>query len=310
MKALLPVILALSFAVGLVAAESSWRLEAGVATNAWIVKHAGQTVLTYVFNPRQCKPYISEFAPLGGRNILRDAPSDHLHHHGLMYAIKINGLNFWEEVSGNGIERVVTTTASKSGGAAILEQTIHWVAPQDAFLADTTPAALLVERRTLTLRADDANRELALEWQAQFEVGRKTNEVTLAGASYHGLGMRFQKELDELAQHSYAGLQPDLANSRQEVSPTKWAAVSFAGPDLPATIALVTHPANARGEGRMFAMRKAFPYLSATQGLDQEPLAYHTGDKFALRYLLLLYPEIKTTELLEAHAAKWRGASP
>ena len=106
-------------------AQTPLRLDAGVATNAWIVSHQGQPVLRYVFNPRQAKPYVAEFSAPGGRNILRDSPSDHLHHHALMYAIKVNGLNFWEEVPGNGVERVVETSASANGNTATLQQVIH-----------------------------------------------------------------------------------------------------------------------------------------------------------------------------------------
>ena len=304
MKTSLALAALLSLVAGVSAAQSTLRLEAGVATNAWVVSHNGQPLLRYVFNPRQAKPYVAEFSAPGGRNILRDSPSDHLHHHALMYAIKVNGLNFWEEVSGNGVERVVETTASVTGGAATLRQTIHWVAPQDAFLADTTPAALLVEQRTLVLTVDAATREAALEWKAEFEVGKKTNEVALTGATYHGLGMRYVQEFDALANHSYAGRKPDLVN-RQEVSPAKWAAVSFAAPAQPATIALVPHPANARGDGQFFSMLTPFAYLAATQGLDKEPLVYRSGDKFTLRYLVLLYPEVKATEALEARARRW-----
>jgi hypothetical protein len=290
-------------------AQSPLQLEAGVATNAWIVSHQGRTLLRYVFNPRQNKPYVAEFSAPKGRNLLRDAPSDHLHHHGLMYAIKVNGLNFWEETAGNGVQRVVETTATASGDIATLRQLIHWVAPQDAFLADTTPAALLIEHRMLTLTVDAAARESALEWRAEFEVGKKTNEVTLTGATYHGLGMRYQQELDTLASHSYAGRKPDFMTNRQEVSSAPWAAVSFAATDRPATIVLVPHPANARGDGAFFSMISPFAYLSATQGLDKEPLVHHHGDKFTLRYLVLIHPELKSTEALEARARRWREST-
>lgn len=302
--ALIPLIAGVGFA------QSPKRLDDGLAKTAWIVSHNGQTLLRYEFNPRQYKPYIAEFSAPGYRNLLRDAPADHLHHHGLMYAIKVNGLNFWEEVSGNGVQRVVETGMSATGLPGSLRQVIHWVAPQDAFLADTTPAALLIEDRTLVLTWDPTKQEAALEWKAEFEVGNKTNVVTLTGASYHGLGMRFLQELDAFADHSYAGRKPDLSSNRQEVSPAKWAAVSFAAPDLHATIALVPHPANARGDGAFFSMLTPFAYLSATQGLDKEPLVYHTGDKFKLRYLLLVYPEMKSTEALEARARRWRDSTP
>jgi len=289
-------------------AQTSLRLDAGVATNAWSVAHQGQVLLRYVFNPRQYKPYVAEFSAPGGRNLLRDAPPDHLHHHGLMYAIKVNGVNFWEEVSGSGVERVVATSATTAGNTATLQQVLHWVLPQDAFLPDTTPAALLIEQRTLILTVDAAANEAALEWKSTFEVGPKTNQVTLTGAIYHGLGMRYVEELDALANHNYAGRQPDLVN-RQEVSPAPWAAVAFAAPEKPATLLLVPHPANARGDGAFFSMLTPFAYLSATQRLDQEPLLYHGGDKFALHYLVVLYPEVKATEALEARARRWREST-
>ena len=300
----------LSFLAVTCPAQSPLRLEAGVATNAWVVSHQGQPLLRYVFNPRQAKPYVAEFSAPGGRNILRDAPSDHLHHHALMYAIKVNGLNFWEEVPGNGVERVVETSATESGGTATLQQTIHWVAPADAFIANTTPAALLIEHRTLVLTVDTTTRESALVWQAEFEVGKKTNDVTLTGATYHGLGMRFRQDFDKLADHSYAGRKPDLTKGRQELSSAPWASVAFPAPDQPTTIALVPHPTNARGDGIFFGMLMAFPYLSATQGLDKEPLVYHTGDKFTVRYLVVLYPEVKSTEAIEARAKRWRESAP
>ena len=309
-KSFFVIIASMSLVAAVCRAQSPWRLNAGVATNAWIVSHAGQPLLRYVFNPRQNKPYVAEFSAPGGRNILRDAPWDHLHHHGLMYAMVVNGLNFWEEVSGHGVERVIETTATESGSAVRLRQVIHWVAPQDAFLADTTPAALLVERRTLILTVDTAARESALEWKAEFEVGQKTNTVRLTGGTYHGLGLRFLQSLDALAQHSYAGRKPDLANSRQEVSLARWASVAFAAPDDPATVVLAPRPANTRGDGAFFSMLTPFAYLSATQRLDKEPLEYRQGDKFALHYLVLLYPEIKTTEAIEARVQRWREPSP
>ena len=309
-KSFFVIIASMSLVAAVCRAQSPWRLNAGVATNAWIVSHAGQPLLRYVFNPRQNKPYVAEFSAPGGRNILRDAPWDHLHHHGLMYAMVVNGLNFWEEVSGHGVERVIETTATESGSAVRLRQVIHWVAPQDAFLADTTPAALLVERRTLILTVDTAARESALEWKAEFEVGQKTNTVRLTGGTYHGLGLRFLQSLDALAQHSYAGRKPDLANSRQEVSVARWASVSFAAPEDPATVVLAPRPANTRGDGAFFSMLTPFAYLSATQRLDKEPLEYRQGDKFALHYLVLLYPEIKTTEAIEARVQRWREPSP
>lgn len=48
-----------------------------------------------------------------------------------------------------------------------------------------------------------------------------------------------------------------------------------------------------------------FPYLSATQGLDQKPLTYKAGETFTLDYLVTVYPEIKTAGFLEKRADTW-----
>jgi hypothetical protein len=305
------------------AAAATLSVQTSEEETAWNVLYGQQRVFVYSFAPKKFKPYVKELSPLGGENILRDAPFDHLHHHALMYGIRVNGINFWEEVSGSGVQKVIetwpaVTQAGPDGEAAAkFEQVLHWVSPQDAFLPDTAPVALLVEHRALLLTVNPARQEVALEWKSKFEVVGKTNTVTLGGATYHGLGIRFRQDLDGLAAHWLAGTaglpaghSPDLANSRQDLSQAPWAAVSFDAPGHPATIALAGHPANARGDAVYFSMLKAFPYLSATQGLDKEPLIYHRGDQFELNYLVLVYPEAKPSETLRRRVEAWRQTKP
>jgi len=93
------------------------------------------------------------------------------------------------------------------------------------------------------------------------------------------------------------------------VSAFPWEAVVFDVPGKPTTIALFGAPENARGDSLFFAMRTGFPYLSATQGLDREPLVYRTGDTFELNYLVTLYPEVKTTESLSQRARRFTSQS-
>jgi hypothetical protein len=102
--------------------------------------------------------------------------------------------------------------------------------------------------------------------------------------------------------------RPDLANSRQDVSPHPWEAVIFDMPAKPATIALFGAATNARADDHFFAMRTPFAYLSITQNLDKEPLVYHQGERFELNFLIVLYPELKTTEALAQRCDQWRSA--
>ena len=298
------------------AAEAALACDATTQATEWNVSFQGRKVLVYAFAPGKFKPYVKALASIKGDNVLRDAPFDHLHHHALMYGIKVNGLNFWEEVSGCGVQKPVNTSKPEIGvnaqgcPTAKLAQTIHWVAPADAWLPDTTRAALLIEQRTLTLTVDEGRQEVALQWQSAFEAGRGINQVTLTGANYHGLGMRFLQELDPLAIHLNSTGVPDLGGNKQDVSQAKWGAVTFARPGNPLTVALFGHAGNARGDAWFFTMRQPFAYLSATQHLDQEPLVYRAGDKFAVNYLIAVYPEIKSAQSLQQRGQSWEAPKP
>ncbi|MGA2866241.1 MAG: DUF6807 family protein [Verrucomicrobiota bacterium] len=310
--------LVLGLAWAAAAAAAGLSLSTSEEPTAGTVLWGQQKLFVYAFAPQKFKPYVKELAPLDGENILRDAPYDHLHHHALMYGIRVNGINFWEEVAGSGVQKVIRTwrpVFSEAGfgrpAQAQCEQLLHWVAPAEAFLPDTAPVALLVEHRTLLLTVNPAQHEVALQWKSKFHVGGKTNTVTLSGASYHGLGLRFRQDLDALAVHSLAGAPPDLASNRQDVSRAPWAAVSFDAPGHPVTIALAGHPANQRGDAAFFSMLTPFAYLSATQGLDKEPLIYHQGDQFELNYLVLLYPEARyPSAALRERVEAWRQTKP
>lgn len=278
----------------------------------WTIRQGGRKLLVYAFGRERYKPCVKELSTLQGDNLLRDAPPDHLHHHALMYAIRVNGLNFWEEVSGSGVQKPVASPPPELGTnaaglpQAILRQTLHWLAPQDAFLPDASALALLVEQRTLVLTVDPARDEVALRWSAEFKVGGKTNTVILDGSTYFGLGARFQPELDAVARHFHADGHPDLSGTRQDVSAHDWSAVAFDRPVAPATFALFGHPANPRGKATYFTMRRPFAYISATQALHAEPLVYRTGDTWRVDYLVTVYPAIKSADDLNTRAAEWR----
>ena len=277
----------------------------------WTISYQGKTVLVYASDPQKFKPYVQALHTLQGYGVLRDAPFDHLHHHALMYGIRVNGVNFWEEVSGCGVQKPIDCPPPQIDMTpeglprARIAQTILWLAPQDAFLPNTNAPALLVERRTLTLTLNPAARETALHWNSRFAVGSKTNQVVLQGANYHGLGVRFLQKLDPFAVHITPEGTIDLPGSKQDVSAHAWEAVSFDIPGEPVTLAVFGAPGNARGASRYFAMKTPFAYLAATQGLDLEPLVYRQGDQFELNYLVTLYPELKTGEALSQRAHQW-----
>lgn len=269
------------------------------------VYYGGQKMLVYAFEDSQYKPYVKELYTLPGYNVLRDAVPDHPHHHGLMYAITVNGVNFWGvEGPECGIEKPVKDlrcrieAGPEGRSQATIAHTIHWLAPQDRNRPDTAAAALLLEQRTLTLSVNQQMKEVALRWEGTFTVGPKTNQVVLTGSNYHGLGVRFLQELDPFAEVLNARSRPDLSGTKQDVSRAPWAAVLFLSKAKPATLAVFGQPENPRGEAWYFTMRTPFTYLSATQNLDKEPLTYKAGDSFRLRYVVALYPIVQSPEFI------------
>ncbi len=66
---------------------------------AFVVIGVGyQPLIQYRYDCVPYKPYIRELFTPGGVQVLRDAPADHWHHHGIMFAVGVNGVTFWSEV--------------------------------------------------------------------------------------------------------------------------------------------------------------------------------------------------------------------
>lgn len=288
----------LSEVINLEKGELHWRYE-------------GRPLLVYAFAASQFKPYVRELYTLRGENVLRDAPADHLHHHGLMYAIRLNGVNFWEERESPGIEKSVSLVPGKTGKGpgglpqASFTQLIHWVEFTNREVADSAPLAFMVEQRSLTLTVDEAKGEVALVWDASFELGKNTPKLQLHGANYNGLGLRLPLSFDKVAKFANSADAPYNGNNTQNVIPARWTSVAGTMEGREVMLALFGRRDNAPGQGWFFTMTEPFAYLAVTQGLDKQPLDYRAGDKFRLRYLLTVYSENKPREFLEQRAEAW-----
>ena len=271
----------------------------------------GRKLLAYAFATNQFKPYVRELFTLRGDAVLRDAPADHRHHHGLMYAIRVNGVNFWEEVNQPGHQRHVKLlahdTRRSAGGLpqASFTELVHWVPHADRARQDTTPAAFLVERRTLTLTVDEAKEEVALAWHAEFEVGMRTNRLMLHGSDYNGLGLRLPAAWDHVARHENSERAPYPAGGKPGAVPARWGAVSHTIDGRAMHVALFARASGQAGTNFFFAMTEPFTYLAATQGLDKAPLEYRSGDRFAIDHLVLVYPTARTAAQVEARYQAW-----
>ena len=166
------------------AANPPIRIDAKPDQGVLEVRYKGHKILVYAFATNQFKPYVRELYTLRGENVTRDAPPDHLHHHGLMYAVYVNGINFWEERGTPGVERhvelplKVATIGADGMPMASFTELIQWLSPSNQPAPDPLTAALLSERRTLTVTVDEKNQEVALRWDSEFQVGPNAGKVT------------------------------------------------------------------------------------------------------------------------------------
>ena len=298
---------ALAFAIGIDIYAQSIEIKQG--DDYLQILHNKKKVLLYVFNTNQFKPYVKELYSLDGRNILLDAPPDHLHHHGLMYGITINGINFWEEVKNAGIEfpiKIVSTKTYAQNNVTMAEfvQTIHWTSLTNKAIASSESAALLVENRILRLFVNEKENEIQLEWIGEFRVPSQTSKVVLSGSDYHGLGIRFQRAFDNVARHfNQQGLQYPTSGKHDLVEGS-WAATTALFENKPITVGIISDEAFNK-KTIFFSMITPFAYLSATQGIYKEPIAYQSGNKFSVHYLIVVSPRELTPSDMNKRMENW-----
>ena len=275
------------------------------------VRYKGNKVLVYAFATNQFKPYVSELYTLRGENVTRDAPPDHLHHHGLMYAVYVNGINFWEERGAPGFEQHAelllhaAKVDAKGMPLAFFTESVYWVAPTNKTAVPSPDTALLSERRTLTVTIDEKNQEVGLRWESQFQVGPRASKVSLHGPNYDGLGLRLPESFNHVAKFQNSAGQPYTGNNTQNVIPALWTSVAGQMDGRPVMLVMFGRTDNARGDGNFFTMLDPFAYIAITQGLDKKPLEYSAGDKFSLSYLLTVYSEDKSPEFIRHRYERW-----
>jgi len=305
----LALFLSLAWCAG--AANPPLKIDAQPDQGLLEVRYKGKKLLVYAFATNQFKPYVRELYTLRGENVTRDAPPDHAHHHGLMYAVYINGINFWEERGAPGVQRHVgmpqkaAAIGPKGLPMASFTELIQWLSPSNPPAADPAASALLDERRTLTVTVDERNQEVALRWDSDFQVGPNAGKIKIHGPNYDGLGIRLPESFNHVAKFDNSASLPYTAQDTHDVTTARWTSVAgqMGGRDI--MLIMFGRPDNPRGDTAFYTMLDPFAYLSATQGLDKQPLEYAAGDKFSLSYLLTVYSENKTRGFIVGRCDRW-----
>ncbi len=274
-------------------AENSMSITTG--GNAVSINAGSQLLLRYPYRNVPFKPCVSQLFSPAGINILRDAPADHLHHHALMFAVKVDGVNFWEETPTAGKQLHKSFTDVKTDTKtdvvndkrfemrhASFTEHIDWTSPNQELL--------LKERRTIDVRQGTDLGATLLTWQSKFELPNEKESATITGSHYHGLGMRFIKSMDSAGRH----LNPDgkpgtVFRGNERLLRSTWCAYTANADGKPVTVAMFDHPQNPRHPATFFTMTKPFAYLSVTLNLHKEPLKVVSGKPLVLRYALAVW---------------------
>lgn len=270
----------------------------------------GRTLARYARGRHGLKPYLASLVGASGVELLRDAPPDHEHHHGLMLALGVDDVDFWGEryadVPGRQVERLAATFAVRMAGELAGEglwQVVDWVDPRDGTLR-------LVEERALALEVQrepsgDEGAPWIFTWRSRLALPEGRASARLWGRAYFGLGLRLAAPFDRLARFTHSDdAASEVVRGDERLTAGRWCAVSAEVAGSPCTLALFAHAANPR-PARFFTMAAPFAYLSATLDLAREPLELARGETLELVYGLALFDRAASRDEIEARFADW-----
>jgi len=269
--------------------------------------YAGDNVLLrYRYENVPFKPYVQQLFSPRGINVLRDAPSDHLHHHSLMFAVAVDGVNFWEEHLQPGQQKHLSFTVhihmGKTGSNTKyltgFSENLEWINPRSGDV-------LLKELRTIKGRRFKEFEANILTWESKLSVPTGKESVTLTGSRYFGLGMRFTKSMDVRGEFRDAFGNSGVKETNDEQS--RWCSYTASANGKLVTIAMFDDPNNPRHPARWFTMEKPFAYLSATLNLHREPLKIEAGKPLVLRYGVAVWDGRVESNRIEKLCRKWNS---
>lgn len=267
---------------------------------------ADKPVLRYRYAEVAAKPYVDRLYTPAGVNILRDSPSDHKHHHGLMFALAVDGVDFWSEKPDCGTQEhqelndVRTGTGQSPGGsvqyAGFVDGKLAWVDPR-------SKTALLFEDRRVEIVQMENQKATLLTWESLLSLPEGKTSAAISGAEYFGLGMRFLTSMDK----DGAFLNADGKTGVKDTNTARsgWCAYTAAVDGKPVTVAIFDHPTNPRQPATWFTMDTPFAYLAATINLSQEPLKLQEDRPLWLRYGVALWDGRIEAGEIDALHRKW-----
>ena len=240
--------------------------------------------------------YFHPLALPGTPPLTRDAPQDHVWHHGLWFCWKfINGVNYWEHARGE--ERPAGRTRWSDveiephpDHSARIRMQLEY-APGEA-------APVLSERRIVEVTAPLADGSYFIDWHAEFTALAETVELErtpLPGepggqvfGGYAGLSLRLVN-LEERAAVTPAGAVEFNPQSRYR---GRHAAFEYNGTldGRPVGIAVLDRPDNPNSPSPWYAIRSRDMTFFTPAVICYEPMRLSRGESFTLRYRIHVHP--------------------
>lgn len=246
----------------------------------------GKLIADYRFEKVPFKPYIEKLRTPSGRNILRDAPHDHLHHHGLMFAIAVNGCNFWEESTPKHGKQFTTRTQHPKS-----DSNTSWLTSELAWI-NGEQETLVRENRKISVSTGD--NVTLLDWQTELKAGEQGASLDKRNHHYFGLGMRFDQTMDKdghFFSDSESNKSETISRGDERLTSCQWMAYTAKLNDEPVTVAVFGHPSNPIPT-MAFTMGdtgKSFAYLGITLNLHRQPVEMKPNSSLIFRYRVAVW---------------------
>jgi len=275
------------------------------------MKFDGKEVYRQKLENNPFKPCVDVLCTPSGRNILRDSPWDHLHHHALMFAVGVNDVDFWGEfddtrgkqIVANTFKRSVTDWNNSEMQRNMLNEVtfLDWVIPNGA--------VVLKEERSISVFRQHDRDVTLLTWRTRLTTPDSGDTATLGGDHYYGLGMRFDESMDKIGRFfANDGIAPgEIVRGDERLTQCKWMAYTAKLNDEPVTVAVFDSPNNPRlmlaftmGDGG-----GGFAYISATVNLFREKMEVTQDKPVDFVYGVAVWDGEQTSETIDGVYQQW-----
>lgn len=293
----------------------AWALTAAAAVAAdsegdcVTVTGDGRPLLEYRQTPNPNKVYVSKLYTPSGVQVLLDSPPDHVHHHGLMYAVDADTAEWWMDGQDRGVQKprgACRVTTGKAGDlpATTLSQALDWVT--------AAGVTVLSESRRITACTGPGLPATLLTWTSGLGPAGKQQDVRLFTArTYVGLGFRFPKSMDNAARFTFPdGKDSTPVRNTEKVTRDRWCACTGPVEGKTVTVAMFAHPDNFRHPCAWFTMSDSLTYMTATLNLYRQPLLLRAGTELELCYGVAAWDGEPKPDEIEALYRRWLTLAP